>query len=48
MVRDSWEDLTCVLWSSALESGAPVGNTIQKDVTICQRVKTEEAEWKQP
>ena len=48
MVSDSWEDMTCVLWSLALEPGAPVGNIIRKDVAMRQRVKTEEADWKQP
>ena len=48
MVSDSWEDMTCVLWSLALELGAPVGNIIRKDVAMRQGVKTEEVDWKQP
>ena len=46
MVKDSWEDMTSVFWSETLEPDA-LGENI-KDVAMCQRIKTEEAELKQP
>ena len=39
-------DITSVLWSETLEPDALGGNI--KDVAMCQRIETEEAELKQP
>ena len=39
-------DITSVLWSETLEPEAPGENI--KDIAMCQRIKTEEAELKHP